>query len=101
MSLTLSAVEKDISAENTFTDAIQVFGFFNLDVSGTWAGTITVQRKFPEDDNWRDVGSGIFESSDATVFERIGQEVELGTRYRAGFKTGEYTNGTASVRISK
>jgi len=33
--------------------------------------------------------------------ERVGDDPEKNINYRVGFKTGEYTSGTASVRISQ
>lgn len=46
---------------------------------------------------WRDVNSGIFGFN----ADDVGNELESGVFYRAGFKTGDYTSGTATIRISK
>jgi len=37
---------RSISAENLFTDATEISGYFNISISGTWVGTVTVQRSF-------------------------------------------------------
>jgi len=84
-----------LSAANTWTDPVPILGPFNLSLSGTWAGTITLQRTFDGGTTWRDVATYTANIEDA------GHEPELGVLYRAGFKTGEYTSGTAIVRISQ
>lgn len=84
-----------LSAENTFTDWVQLFGPFNLSVSGTWVGTITIQRSFDNGVTWLDVKTYTSNAED------LGEEPELGVLFRAGFKPGEYTSGTAAVRISQ
>ena len=84
-----------LSAQNTFTDPLPLFGDFNLSLSGTWVGTVTLQRTFDEGTTWLDV-------ADYTAnIEDRGFEPESGVQYRAGFKTGEYTSGTAVVRLSQ
>lgn len=87
--------EASLVAQNTFTGQIVLSKGFNLSVSGTWAGTITVQRSFDDGVTFVDV-----EAFTANT-ERVGDEPELNIVYRAGFKTGEYTSGTAVVRLSR
>ena len=84
-----------LTAQNTFTDILRVRGKFNISISGTWAGTIAVQRKFNDGSSYVDV-----EAFTANT-EKTGEEIEAGVDYRVGFKTGGYTSGTAEVRISK
>ena len=96
----MTAVTKDISAENIFTDNISPIynnpsGTLNLSITGTWEGTVTLQRSFDEGENWYDVDE--FTSNIQTSLV----DYELGVRYRAGIKTSDYTSGTASVRLSK
>jgi len=97
MSANIVSSEATLLAENTFTDPVEIQWFFNLNVSGTWIGTITVQRKFQGDSTWRDVPSGVFTEN----VDRVGFEPENGVLYRAGFKTGDYISGSAKVRISR
>lgn len=162
---------KALTAQNIFSDEIAIEGKFLLNVSGTWAGTITVQRQ-PKDfqkggdhsgthtgsdaastltdanqtnwtadqligltidnttdgsrveitdntdttvtgtlaggtdndwDNgdtyelWHDVDSGIITANG----DYQGEELEEEVLYRVGFKTGDYTSGTAYVRVSQ
>jgi hypothetical protein len=77
------------------TAGIQIKGEFNLSISGTWEGTVTLQRSFNNGVDWFDVDT-------FTVnVENWDQEIESGVLYRAGFKTGDFTSGSADVRISK
>jgi hypothetical protein len=86
---TLASAE--IAAQNTFTSAKQLQGNFNVSISGTFAATVTVQRS-PDNSSWFDVNSV------TAPIETTGFEPEL-MWYRIGVKTGEYTSGTAAVRL--
>ena len=85
-----------IAAANTFTSSIGLHGYFNVSISGTWDGRVTLQRAF-------DGTSGAF--YDAASFigntEEYGFEPEDGVLYRIGIKTGDYNSGTAVLRISQ
>lgn len=87
--------EASLSTSATFSGATKVFGDFNLSITGTWAGTITVQRSFDSGATWEDV-----ESYTSNV-QRKGCEAEPDVRWRSGFKAGEYTSGTVHVRLSQ
>ena len=80
-----------IAAQNTFTTAKMLQGDFNVSVSGTFAATVTVQRS-PDNSSWFDVNTF------TTPIETAGFEPEL-MWYRVGVKTGDYTSGTAAVRL--
>ena len=88
----MANVTADITAQNTFTDKIQVVGHFNLSISGTWAAAVTVQRSW-DGTNWFDVDT--FTSN----YEGVGFDAEE-VFYRAGVKTGDFTSGTVALRIS-
>lgn len=88
----MSAVTSSITVQNTFTDKIQVIGYFNLSISGTWAATVTVQRSWNGID-WFDVDT--FTSN----YEGVGFDAEE-VFYRAGVKTGDFTSGTVVLRLS-
>lgn len=87
-------VTKSITAENTFSDTIQVQGYFNVSVSGIAGGTeVTVQKISGVDgSNYTDVDSF------TTDVETYGFEAERKT-YRIGVKTGDFGSGTCKVRI--
>jgi len=87
-----------LTAENTFTDWIYSTKEFNLSISGTFVGTITVQRAFDTadaDNDARDVDTF------TAPIETYGFEPSGVALYRAGFKTGEFTSGTANIRIGR
>ena len=91
---------KEIGAANTFTDWVNVmdsasdFNFLTA-IGGTWAGTVTVQLK----------REGEADSTAWDVKTYTANDVEKGSLgagglvVRAGFKTGEYTSGTANILV--
>lgn len=91
----VATTEASLSAADTFCDNVKIFGNFNVSISGTWSGTVTVQRSFDKGVTWMDV-----EAFTANA-EKRGDEGERDVRYRAGFKSGNYTSGVAAVRISQ
>jgi len=80
---------------STGTQGIRIRGYFNLSIGGTWSGRVTMQRSFDRGASWVDINK--YSQNDQTY----DQEIESGVLYRIGFKTGDYTSGTAIVRISK
>lgn len=84
-----------LTAENTWSDSLGLHGYFNISISGTWAGTVTVQRSFDSGTTWFDVEDFV-----ANV-EEFGYEPEDGVLYKIGIKTGNYTSGTVVLRISQ
>ena len=88
----MSSVTASVTAQDTWTDYLDVRGHFGLSISGTWAGTVTVQRSFDGGSTWLDVDT--FTANTETYgFDPIR------CRYRVGIKTGEYTSGTAVVTL--
>ncbi len=51
----MARVTRTITASNQFTDPVKLRGYFNLSISGSWEGTVTVQRSFDLGDTWHDV----------------------------------------------
>lgn len=88
-------VTASVSAQDTFTSWMQAQGQFNISVSGTWAGTVTLQRRFGTS------GSALDVEAYTANTEKQAVEAEDDVYYRAGVKTGEYTSGTAELRISQ
>jgi hypothetical protein len=86
---------RSITAENQFTDAAEIVGYFNVSISGTWVGKVTVQRSFDGGSTWFDVASW---TSNA---QEYGFEPERVVHYRAGIKTAEFVSGQADVRLSQ
>jgi hypothetical protein len=88
----MRSVTANISAQNTWTNAFELRGHFGLSISGTWAGTVTVQRSVDGGSTWRDVDSF------TTNIETYGFD-PIKCKYRVGIKTGGYTSGTAVVEL--
>ena len=97
------SVEKSIIAQNTFTDWItpksslyedmETAHFLNLSIAGTWAGIVTLQRRFHVADTPRDVE--IFtENAEESLFDH-----ESGVEYRLGIESGNFISGTCLVRL--
>lgn len=85
-----------VAAANTFVGPIAVtHGRFDVGISGTFSGTVMVQRRpFGAllDSDYRDV-EGFTEAAERTGYQAGAWEV------RAGFKTGGYTSGTAIIDL--
>lgn len=94
MSNPIAQIEATLSAADTWAVVRLPAPTFNLSISGTWVGTITLQRSFDRQ-NWFDVAT----FTDNT--EQVGDDPEENIDYRIGFKAGDYTNGSAKVRISQ
>ena len=92
--MTIGAVTKTISAEDTFSDSLAIHGKFTVSISGISGDIVHVQRSIDGGSLWKDVTSY---TSDA---EESGEEVESGWIYRVGVKTGGYNAGTILARIS-
>ena len=91
----IGLVEKEVTAENTFSDGLYTEGAFNLSISGTFVATITVQRSFDQGSTWRDVDTF------TAPIETYGTDPEPVVVYRAGVKTGDFTSGTVDIRIGR
>jgi hypothetical protein len=88
--------EASPAAENTFTsNAKFAQGIFNVSVSGTWVGTVSLQRSFDAGSTWHDVNT--YTANDEQVVENAEDDV----LWRLGIATGNYTSGTAVCRISQ
>ena len=80
-------IEKNITAENTFSDSFRFDGDFNFSVRGTLSsGTIVTVQRSIDNATWTDVDTF------TSISENVGYEPEL-LYYRAGCKTGEFTGG--------
>lgn len=84
---------KSITAQNSFTDPVQISGWFNVSISGTFSATVTAQRSIDKV-NWFDVDSWTAPSED------VGMDPEV-IWYRVGVKTGDFTSGTVVIRVGQ
>jgi hypothetical protein len=94
--------QSDLSAENTFTSAIRVTGInndrrFGVTRDGSWTGTLTLQRSF-ESATTGFVDVTTYTTNGSVTFDDGLDNSEIW--YRIGFKTGDYSLGTATVTLS-
>lgn len=90
-------VTANIAAANTFTSTIEVTGTgeqrrFAITITGTWSGTITLQRSVGVTGNWVDVATYTTTNQATTYADGLDNQDVF---YRIGFKTAQYTSGTA------
>lgn len=94
---------EDLSGADQFCDPIRVTGIegargFAVIATGTWAGTLTLQYSVAEPGDWVDAPDGSFASNVAITYDdTLDNQIFW---YRFGFKSGDYTSGTASVSLS-
>lgn len=95
-------VTKSISAENTFSDAIEVTGvgtsrYFTIAVSGTFTATATLQISTDDGASWADTAYATAVADTRVYNDSLDNQI---TKYRIGVKTGAYTSGTVVVSLS-
>lgn len=91
-----------LGAADAYTPAIRVTGVgndrdFSWTASGSWAGTLTVERSFDGAD------SGFIKIESRTVSGTYGVNDTFDNSevwYRVGFKAGEYTSGSVTVEFT-
>ena len=88
-------VTRIINSDNLFTDSVELSGHFNVSISGTWSGILTVRRSFDAGNTWFDV------KTFTTNAQEYGFEPEAGVFYCIGSKVGEFTSGATTVRLSQ
>lgn len=86
-----------ITAENTGTEWIRTDKDVNITVSGTFAATIFLQKRFIDGGS---AGSIIDVESYVSLTNRMVENSEDGVEFRLFCKTGGYTSGTAELRLS-
>ncbi|MCF6216841.1 MAG: hypothetical protein L3J58_11810 [Emcibacter sp.] len=90
-------IEADLSASDTFSDWLSLRGVgehnFAVEATGSFVGTLTAQV--------RSVNGNIVDLEDFTaIFTRQGT-LNGSFDFRIGFKAGNYTSGTANIRIRR
>lgn len=97
-------VTDSISTQDTFTSYIKVTGVgaarsFTITRSGTWVGTVTLQRSVGLPGLWEDTlpNYGAYTANGLLVYQDFLDNQII--YYRLGFKTGDYTSGTANLSL--
>ncbi|WP_159585918.1 hypothetical protein [Chelativorans xinjiangense] len=98
--------QSNLSAEDFPTEAIRVTGVgsdnnFILNISGTWSGTLTLQRSYDGPD------SGFINQGPTYTMNQTNLTIDPGTSldnviqwYRVLFNLGDYTSGVATVSLT-
>lgn len=86
---------KTITGENSFTDPIQISGWFNVSISGTFVASVTVQRSIDKS-TWLDVDAWTEATEQVGVepevlWYRVGVNINHNTTYN--IETTDVTNG--------
>lgn len=89
-----------LSGDDQYTDHIIVTGLtatrgFVIGKSGTWSGTLTLQKSYDEGASWADVAT--YTTNGSVSFNDALDNQEIW--YRIGFKTGDYTSGTCAANL--
>ena len=93
-------VSVTLTGEAQFSESIRVVGvgssrIFDLDITGTWTATVTLQRSFDDESSWTDVTT-YTTNQNTTVNDGLDNEIVY---YRIGVDTGDYTSGTAVATL--
>lgn len=97
------SVSQTVTAQNMYTDSIaphdneksQRCGHLTLSISGTWTGTVVLQRSFDNGDTWITLAS-YTTNQDISINDKTTDIL-----YRAGCATGNYTSGTINIILAK
>lgn len=95
-------VSTAISSQNTFTNSVRVTGVgdasrtFTITITGTWVGTATLQRSVGNDTTWEDTTTTYTANTSTTYADQLDNQIVY---FRIGFKTGNYTSGTATMTL--
>ena len=68
-----------------------------ITITGTWVGTLTLQRSIGEPGSWVDVTTYTVNQAGITYNDALDNEIAF---YRIGFKAAQYTSGSATVALS-
>ena len=88
----------NVSAEENYTDSVSIdlSESFIASVSGTWAGTVTLQRSTNDGVDWSDVYTYPNVNENVLVTESLKPAL-----YSLGILTGDYTSGTAELTLTR
>ena len=89
------SVVGSLSAANTYSNPIKLFGKFNFSLRGEWEGTVELRRSFDVGSSW-----GVVATYTANV-ELVKEEPERNTLYDFGVNSGYYTSGSINGRLGQ
>lgn len=98
--------QRAINGADQWSDPIRVTGVgdsrsITWEVSGTYSGTVRLQRSIGNDNTWEDTsgGTGTQSTTGTGAFAYADGQDNVLIYYRVGIKVSEYTSGTADVTI--
>lgn len=97
-------VAQGLSSEDSYTDPIRVTGIstgandrnFNVIITGTWSGTITLERSYDGPETGFVVATTYIANQSVIYGDTDDNSIYW---YRLGFRPGDYTSGKASVQL--
>lgn len=93
-------VQATLLAADTYTSYIRVTGVsagraFSIALTGTWVGTLTLQRSVSDPGDWTDVTT--YSAPTSTSYDdALANQIIY---YRIGFKAGNYTSGSVLAQL--
>jgi hypothetical protein len=95
------SVTKAIASADNYSDPIRVTGIgagraFGITITGTWVGTVTLQRSVGAVGAWVDVTNYTVNQS-TSLSDALDNQIIY---YRIGIKPANYTSGTATVLLA-
>jgi hypothetical protein len=90
-----------LTGENQWSDEVRVTGVeatrqFLVTITGTWSGTVTLQRSVSEPGAWVDVVT-YNANANAVYDDNLDNQI---CYYRVGINTGDYTSGSATASVT-
>lgn len=97
-------VNASLGGADQYTDPVKVTGLsanngrlITIVITGTWVGTLYLQRSVGDIGAWTDVGTTYTANTSTSYNDALDNQIIY---YRIGFKPLTYTSGTAAVQIS-
>ena len=89
-----------VDDENQVSDSIRVTGvgnsrIFDVDITGTWTATVTLERSVDDEASWTDVTT-YTSNQNTTHDDGLDNEIVF---YRIGVQGGDFTSGTATCTL--
>lgn len=96
------AVSSTLAAASTYTNPVLITGgqnqrTFNIAITGTWSGTLSLQYAFASTGPWQDQGNTYTNNTNVNWGDGLANQ---DIYYRIGFDPGDYTSGAALVQLT-
>ena len=90
-----------VTGDGQWSDGIRVVGvdnsrIFQITITGTWTATVTLQRSIDDESSWTDVTTYASNQASVDYDDSLDNTIAF---YRIGVDTGDFTSGTANVKL--